>query len=197
MMLRSLVEVMPSKQTPVRTRLAGGLPLRRLIGAACVLHFARRLVRKTASSLQTISITRKANHVVPLGAHGNHNATNCAPEEPPIIDLEVPPSHGVLCVRREEYHARQVYTSDSEHCKGRKVSGVRVLYRPHHAYTGVDTFRYAVRSPRLGPMRINFNLTLVPDTPQSRNAVPADISAPANDTPQSPGPIPACAALVS
>jgi hypothetical protein len=31
------------------------------------------------------------------------------------------------------------------------------------------------------------NLTLVPDTPPSRDAVPADISAPTDDTPQSPG----------
>jgi hypothetical protein len=46
-------------------------------------------------------------------------------------------------------------------------------------------------------MRFSFNLTLVPDTTPSRNAVPADISAPADDTPQSPGPIPACPALVS
>jgi len=92
-------------------------------------------------------------------------------------------------VRRGENEVRQVNTSDSEHRKGRKVSGIRVLYLPRHAYTGVDTFRYAVRSLRLGPMRFNFNLTLVADTSPSRNAVPADISAPADDTPQLPRPI--------
>src|SRR5260370_12800161 len=122
---------MPSKQTPLRTQRAGSLPLRCLIGAVCVLYLCAEACAQ-GSVNRTVSITRKADHVISLGAHGNHNATTCAPEEPSVIDLEVPPSHGVLCVRREEYPARQVYTSDSEHCKGHKMSGLRVLYLPRH-----------------------------------------------------------------
>jgi hypothetical protein len=37
----------------------------------------------------------------------------------------------------------------------------------------------------------------LPDDPQSRTVVPADISAPIGDSAQKPGPLPVCAALVS
>jgi hypothetical protein len=110
--------------------------------------------------------------------------------------LEIPPSHGVLCVRPAEWELQITYTSEAIRCVGHKVGGIRVVYLPRHAYAGVDTLRYVVRY-KLGSMTVNYNLTIEPDTPPPRDAVPADSSAPANDTPQWPGPIPPCSALVS
>jgi hypothetical protein len=49
-----------------------------------------------------------------------------------------------------------------------------------------------------GPKTVNLNLTIAPEAPPSPGALralPADISAPGNDAPQSLRPIPVCAAL--
>jgi hypothetical protein len=76
------------------------------------------------------------------------------------------------------------------------MTGVRIVYLPRHGYIGADTLRYPVRS-WIGRITYSVDVTIAPDTSTSRNAVPADISSPANDTLQSPGPIPACTALAS
>jgi hypothetical protein len=149
-----------------------------------------------------LSETGKANHELGLRPHGHLDATKCVAMEPPVIDLEIPPSHGVLCVRPVEWQLQITYTSEAIRCIGHKVWGIRVVYLPRHAYAGVDTLRYVVRY-KLGPMRtltpmtVNYNLTIVPDALSLLGAVPADIGSPADNKPQSPGPIPACTALVS
>ena len=140
-----------------------------------------------------MSRTGKADHERPLMGYARFDR-NCVGTELPIIDLDVPPSHGVVCLRRSDIRLQNVYGSPDQHCLGQKVSGVRIVYLPRHGYTGADTFRYTVHLR----VRITntYNLTIEPDAPPSPDAVPADISA-ADDTPQSPGPIPACPALVS
>jgi hypothetical protein len=96
-------------------------------------------------------------------------------------------------LRRGPYKIGRVYESQSVRCLGQKTSGVSVVYLPRRAYTGADTLRFAVRT-RLGPITVNFNLTIVPD---AAGVAPLDIGAPADMLLQSPGPIPACAGLVS
>jgi hypothetical protein len=145
------------------------------------------------------SKTGKANHELVLRTYGKHDPNkDCASLEPPRINLDQPPIHGVVCLRRTDYTIRWVCSNRSAHCVGRKANGVSVVYLPRHGYIGADTLVYTVHmSP--GPVTFNTSLTIEPDAPPSpgASAVPADISAPAGDTPQSPGPIPMCPALMS
>jgi hypothetical protein len=144
---------------------------------------------------KTLSVTGKADHELIVGGAGD-GLTDCAPVTPPVIDLDAPPSHGIVCLRPADYVIAETY-GFSDHCLGRKTSGVYVIYLPRHGYTGADSLRYTVRHSR-GPATSNLNLTIAPDTSPSPGALPADFSAPGNDPPpQSLGPIPACAALVS
>src|SRR5215467_10809456 len=55
-----------------------------LIGAVCVLYLCAEACAQGNVKPHTLSITGKADHIVSLGAHGNHDTTSCAPGEPPV-----------------------------------------------------------------------------------------------------------------
>lgn len=195
-------------RTLIRPQRAAGLTSRRLIGAAgalciggvlclCQAAFGQDVAKlQDAGTPKIRSKTGKADHELLLGGHAKFNHVNCASLEPPVIDLDVPPSHGVLCLRREKIELRFVYQERSLHCVGQKVNGVRIVYMPRRGYTGVDTLRYVVRF-QIGPVTYTVNLTIEPNVPPSPGTVPADTTAPAGDAPQSRGPLPVCPALVS
>jgi hypothetical protein len=141
--------------------------------------------------------TGAADHQVVIRSHVLFDS-NCVSLEPPVIDLDAPPGRGVLCQRRVDDIVINVLQPGSPlRCLGKKTSGVLVVYLPRHGYTGADTVRYIVHFPGRSPVTYTANLVIVPDTPPSSGAVPADISAPADDAPQSPGRLPLCPALVS
>jgi hypothetical protein len=192
---------MPSKRTRIWPRRAGRHALPQLIGAACFLCLclAAFAQQPTCSPpQQTASKTGRADHELVVRSFERHDPNNnCASLEPPRVDLDLPPSHGVVCLRRAQFVIRWVCnTNRSAYCVGRKASGVSLVYRPRHAYTGADELRYTVHLPT-GPLTFSVSLTIEQDDPPSPGAMPADISAPAGDMPQSSGPIPLCPALVS
>ncbi len=193
-------------RTLIRPQRAADLASRRLIGAAalciggvlclCMAAFGQDVFKlRDAGTPYTRSKTGKADHEILLGGHAKFN-NDCSSREPPVIDLDMPPSHGVLCLRREKIELRFVYHERSLHCVGQTVSGVRIIYMPRRGYTGVDTLRYVVRF-QIDPVTYTVNLTIEPNVPPSPGTVPADTTAPAADAPQSRGPIPECPALVS
>jgi hypothetical protein len=73
---------------------------------------------------------------------------------------------------------------------------VSVVYLPRWGYVGPDDLRYTVVFPQ-ARHSVYVDLTVLPDRPGSPGAVPADISSPYTESPQSLGPIPACTAIVS
>lgn len=79
----------------------------------------------------------------------------CVSREPPVIDLQVPPDHGVVCLRRADMKTSEVYSGQGSQCLGRKAAGIAVFYLPPHGYMGGDALRDAVRSP-LGPITYTF-----------------------------------------
>jgi hypothetical protein len=194
-------EAMPSKRTHT---------LKRLFGAVCVLclcpaAFAQEPVPHTVTTVPwilapvphtaTVSRTGNADHELLVWTQGLLRPIDCSPVPPPAFDLEVPPSHGIVCLRPTNYPIGFTWGL-MDHCLGKKGSGVNVIYLPRHGYAGADTLRYTMLAP-VYPEKITVNLTIVRDVPALPGAVPADISSPANDTPQSSGPIPPCSALVS
>jgi hypothetical protein len=197
---------MPSKRIAVRT---GGAAWRRLwqpVGAVCVLTlwgaaFAEELAEPLAgpnlAGPTTISKIVNADHEIAIRGYALFDRKTCAGLEPPAVDLDVPPGHGVVCLRRNNHMPLRLLQEGAPlRCLGKITSGLRVIYLPHHGYTGADTMRYTVH---YHPRKITYtaNLIVVPDVPPSPGAVWADISGAAGDAPQSPGPIPPCPAPVS
>jgi hypothetical protein len=190
--------------------------LQRLVGVVCALSlclaaFAQNLPwpapppkslpwPSPPSRSQTLSKTVNADHQIGIFRYSYFDSKTCAGREPPsAIDLNLPPSHGVVCLRRRndrpiEFQPPSLWPDAPLHCRGKIAPSLGVIYLPYRGYTGPDTFRYTVRSRN--PITSTVNVTVVPDVPPSPDAIPADI-APSDDTPQAPGPIRPCTALVS
>lgn len=144
---------------------------------------------------KTYSRAVTTDHEVAMDAVGEET-TGCGPADPPVVELEAPPSHGSVCLRHGDYVIRQTY-GFADQCLGKKSSGVFIIYLPHQGYTGADALRYTVRFST-GPVTATINLTILPDPAGSRAVLPADSGAPDHDAAtQPPGPISACIALVS
>jgi hypothetical protein len=195
---------MPSKRTAVLTRRTAR---RTFIGAAGVLCLCRAALAEESAAAPALpnlaepavlSKFGNANHEIMVRGH-TQTDENCVFRQLPDLRLDAPPRHGVLCLRpADDVPIRYLLSGATERgrlCLGKRVSGVRIFYLPHHDYTGADTFRYTALFSKRYRFTRDVNLMILPDVP-SPGAVPADL-APAGDTPQAPGPIPPCAALVS
>jgi hypothetical protein len=144
---------------------------------------------------QHITKTTKAAHDVVILGYARSNQS-CNGIEPPALYLDKPPDHGAVCFRTNDIRLREAIVGNLTHCLGRKISGVSVVYLPYWGYVGSDDLRYTVVFPQ-ARHSVYVELTVLPDPPGSPGTVPADISAPYTESPQSPGPIPACTAIVS
>jgi hypothetical protein len=194
---------MLSKRTPVRTRRTA---LRLFISAVGVVCLCRAAVAGESTDTPagpsppwptTFSKIGNADHQIGIVRYPSFDSKTCAGREPSAIDLDVPPAHGIVCLRyRNDRPILFSYPWPGAplHCRGKIVPSLGVIYLPYRGYTGPDTFRYTVRGHNA--ITYTANVTVVPDVPPSPNAMPADI-APAGDIPQAPGPIHPCAELVS
>jgi hypothetical protein len=120
---------------------------------------------------------------------------SCTGLDPPGITIEVPPEHGVVCLRRDKMKLDSVIENDLKHCLGHVISGFFVTYLPRRAYVGSDQVIYSVRFPTKEHM-VQFDLQVLPYQPGAI-AEPKDISDPIDEKAQMPGPIPACTVPVS
>ena len=144
---------------------------------------------------QHITKTVRAAHDVVLEGYARTNPS-CDGIEPPALYLDKPPDHGLVCFRIGDMKLHAAIVGNLTQCLGRKIRGVSVVYLSGSEYTGPDDLRYTVVFPE-ARHGVFVDLTVLPGRPNSPDAVPADISAPASAAPQSSGPIPACTALVS
>jgi hypothetical protein len=142
-----------------------------------------------------LSKSTKAAHDVFLEGYARTNS-KCESIDPPSVFVDQPPEHGIVCSRSADLLLRKTVENDLAHCLSRRAHGIHVIYLPHRGYAGPDKVRYTVKFPTT-QHTVEVNLTVLPDDPQSRTVVPADISAPIGDSAQKPGPLPVCAALVS
>jgi hypothetical protein len=166
-----------------------------LAGAACVLCCLAVPVWAQNEVLQRKTLkSGKAGHEMTLGGHVRIDR-NCLSIGVPRIDLEQPPAHGIMCLRPADVPLQYLVGNAPSSCLGRKAAGVRVFYRSYDGYTGKDEARYTVRFPR-SQVNVDVDLTIVPDERPPISGVPPADGVPAEEA-QTPGPMPACAALES
>jgi hypothetical protein len=144
---------------------------------------------------QRLAKTTRADHDVVILGYGRSNQ-NCESIDPPALYLEKPPDHGTVCFRTNDITINKAIVGNLTHCIGRKIHGVVVVYSPGWKYAGPDDVRYTVIFPK-ARHGVYVELTVLPDRPSSSGAVSMDLDAPTTGSPQLPGPIPACASLVS
>ena len=180
-----------SMQRAVRKRLAAS------VGAVCLVCFYVTAPASAQSDAvpRKVSKSGKADHELPLSGFVRVD-DSCAGIGPPRINLDRPPAHGVVCSRPAEVVLKFLVKDTPARCLGRKALGVRVFYHPHDGYTGKDEARFTAQFPK-SQMTLDVDVTIVPNGRPAIKTVPADAGVPAEQTPQTRGPLPVCAALVS
>ena len=117
---------------------------------------------------------------------------DCESRGPVEINLNIPPMGGTVCMRSGMVPLRTTWPGTSQHCVGKRISGVFVIYIPFGSFTGPDTMLYTVRvQPSLNSR--TYEVEIMVDAGQA--IAPGASSAPSE--PQRAGPVPACPALVS
>ena len=166
-----------------------------LAGAACILCCLAVPVWAQNEVLQRKTLkTGKAGHEMTLSGHVRIDR-NCLSIGVPRIDLQQPPAHGIMCLTAGGCAAAISGRQCSKQLSRAQGRRVRVFYRSYDGYTGKDEARYTVRFPR-SQVNVDVDLTIVPDErPPISGVLPAD-GVPAEEA-QTPGPMPACAALES
>ncbi len=162
-----------------------------MAAAACLYCLGPALMgsARGESMQRKISKSGKAGHEIALGGLVRVDG-KCVGVGAPQIDLERPPTHGVVCQRPAEVRLEYVVGNALRHCLGTKAPGVRVFYRPYDGYIGKDAARYLARFPR-DQVNVDVDVTIVPDDRPYLNPGTAAEEA------QKPGPMPVCAGLLS
>jgi hypothetical protein len=125
-----------------------------------------------------------------LGVHG-YVRTNetCEGKEPPEVDLNVPPMGGTACVRPGMVRLHHVSSDRFQHCIGKRVRGVFVIYIPFGGFTGLDTMQYTVRTRSSQTYEAEITVEAGEAKAVGASSAPSEL--------HKAGPMPACPALVS
>jgi hypothetical protein len=146
-----------------------------------------------ASAADFYKLKKTATASKELRVHGyTHTNDTCESKEPPPeIDLNIPPTGGTACMRPGMVHLHNVWPDRIQHCLGKRVPGVFVIYIPFEGFTGIDTMQYSVRVQPSQPRTYEAEIKV-----EAGQATAAGASSPPSEL-QKAGAMPACPALVS
>ena len=143
----------------------------------------------SAQDIQKLKRTAKSPKELAVQGHVNIKDT-CETKEPPEFDLDIPPKGGIVCTRSGMVRLASPWSDRNQHCIGRRINGVFVIYVPFGTFIGLDTMQYTVRvepsQMRTYAAEIRVEAGPTPIGPKS-----------APSQPQKAGPLPACTAFVS
>jgi len=132
----------------------------------------------------------KATASKELRVHGYvRTDETCQGKEPPEVDLNVPPMGGITCVRPGLVRLHHVSSDRIQHCIGKRVGGIFVIYIPFEGFTGLDTMQYTVRTRSSQTYEAEITVEAGEAKAAGASSVPSEL--------QKAGPIPKCPALVS
>jgi hypothetical protein len=155
--------------------------------SGCVLSLAY----EARSQEEQLSIAGQAGRTIIVREHAGWDR-RCAAIAHPVLYLSEPPSHGNVCARIENIKISSMYVGTESQCVGHLVRDVRLIYRSDATYAGDDALRYAAQYPSV-LRTIQVQIAVASHATGAPSAVPSNVVAPIPRSPQSPGPVPACA----
>jgi hypothetical protein len=143
-----------------------------------------------AAEVKRIKRVAEGHKEVVVEGHARMNDT-CESRGPVEIYLNEAPKGGTVCMRQGKVRVRHIWTDKNhQHCLGKWISGVRVIYVPYASFTGNDAVRYTVKSRRGLTRTYEAEIRVVTGhAPSETTSSPSE--------PQKAGPMPVCPALVS
>src|SRR5262245_65242385 len=112
--------------------------------AATVLALGRGLIGSAPARADHLTRATKHQSEVTIRGYARWN-NNCEAEEPPQIHLDAAPQNGFVCVRPNNGIVQIVREGKANHCVGRRIPGVSLVYLPRGRFTGVDAIKYTVK----------------------------------------------------
>ena len=145
----------------------------------------------SAEDIQKLKRTTKAHKELKVSGHASFGVNTCGSRQLPKIDLNIPPKGGTVCTRQGVARLETTWLGKNQHCIGKTVSGVFVIYVSFAGFIGLDTMQYTVRGEQSRTRTYETEIRV-----EAGEATAAGASS-APSQPQKAGPMPACPALVS
>ena len=112
---------------------------------ALALTFFSLAAAAAAADFYKLKKTATASKELRLHGYTHTDGTCESKEPPPEIELSIPPMGGIACMRPGMVRLQYVWSDRIQHCIGKRISGVFVIYIPFARFTGLDTMQYIVR----------------------------------------------------
>jgi hypothetical protein len=101
-----------------------------------------------AAEVQKIKKVAKGHKEVEVYGHVSFKGDTCKSRGPVEIDLDEAPKGGTACTRQGKVRLNYIWSGkNNQHCLGKRISGVFVIYVPYASFTGNDVLRYTVKIP--------------------------------------------------
>jgi hypothetical protein len=162
-----------------------------VVAATTLVGVCALLLEPTLAQAEQLTMVTKPYKEVIIRGYARWNS-NCDAIQPPQISLDVPPQNGFVCARPTKGTVRIVREGKAGHCVGQKVLGIELVYLPRSKFTGVDRIRYTVKFKDV-THAVDAEIGITSDKVTTESGA----IAPSAEAPQSQGPVPECAPLVS
>ena len=158
---------------------------------ALALTFFSLAAAASAADLYKLKKTATASKELRVHAYTHTDGTCESREPPPEFELDIPPTGGIACLRPGMVRLQYVWSDRIQHCIGKRIGSVFVVYIPFAGFTGLDTMQYTVRVQPSYTRTYEAEITV-----EAGEATAAGASFPPSEL-QKAGAMPACPALVS
>jgi len=170
----------------IKSILATTFPAVTTVVGLCIV-----LMASTHAHAELLKRVTKNHGEVNIGGYARFN-NNCDATESPEVYLDVAPTNGLVCARMSTVTVRIIHEGKADNCVGRSIRGIRIVYLPRPEFSGVEVVRYTVKFNKI-KQTMDVDIDVASDQIITENRDGAS----SLDEPQTQGPVPVCAALVS
>ena len=147
----------------------------------------------SAAEIFNLNKTAKIGRELTVSGYFRDLRENCETKELPEIDLTIPPKGGTVCLRLVMTPVKNIWNGKNQHCIGKSVQGVWVIYLPSGNFRGLERLQFTAKVGQAPSLTRTYEANITVG-PSEQTAVDAS-STPLE--PQEAGPVPMCPALVS
>jgi hypothetical protein len=146
-----------------------------------------------AAEVRKIKKVAKGHKEVEVSSYASFKNDTCEFRGLVEIYLDEAPKGGTVCMRQGKVRLVHTYnwSGNKNHCLGKRISGVFVIYVPYASFTGNDAVRYTVTGAKTRARR-----TYEAEIRVETGHAPSETTSSPSE-PQKAGPMPVCPALVS
>ena len=170
----------------IKSILATTVPAVTTVVGLCIV-----LLASTHAHAEHLKRVIKNHSEVTIGGYARFN-NNCDATESPEVYLDVAPTNGLVCARTSTVSVRVIREGKADNCVGRSIRGIHLVYLPRPGFSGVEVVRYTVKFNKI-KQTMDVDIGVSSDQTITGNREGAS----SLDEPQTQGPVPVCAALVS